>query len=205
MSDDVKNNSNACCTSNDEQANLDNKCEQTELLAITIERLETELKEAKSKADENWNSLLRAKAEIENVRRRSALDLEKAHKFSVESFARDLLHVVDSLDKGLEVSYTTGDASQVEAMLQGLQLTHKLLVDTLDKFGIKEINPIGELFDPSKHEALSMQENNNVEPNSILMVVQKGFTIYERILRPARVIVAKPTTASSMPRIDEKA
>lgn len=182
-------------------------------LSLTIEKLEGELREAKAKAEENWNLLLRAKAEIENVRRRAILDLEKAHKYSIDNLARELIHVVDSLDKGLEAS-TSGNAEQLEALLHGMQLTHKLLVDTLDKFGIKELNPIGEAFDPSKHEALTMQESDAVLPNSILMVVQKGYSIHERILRPARVIVAKSSSTTELngdaaggagPKIDEKA
>jgi molecular chaperone GrpE len=161
----------------------------------TIEKLEEELKNAKAKADENWNMFLRAKAEVENVRRRAQLDVEKTNKYSIESFAREMINIIDSLDKGLEVSYT-GEASQVEAIIQGMQLTHKLFIDILEKFGVKEMNPIKESFDPSKHEALSMQESSDVEPNKILMVVQKGFSIHERILRPARVIVAKPMPSS---------
>lgn len=172
-------------------------------IAINIEKLELELHEAKSKAEENWNLLLRAKAEVENVRRRSALELEKAHKYSIENFAKELIQIVDSLDKGLEI-VDNGEASQIEAILQGMQLTHKLLLDTLDKFAIKEINPIGQEFDPAKHEALSMQESDEVAPNNVLMVVQKGFSIYERILRPARVIVAK-SKATTMPKIDKEA
>jgi len=156
------------------------------------EKLLQELTDAHAKAQANWDLLLRSKAETENIRRRGQADVEKAQKFCIEGFARELLNVVDSLDKALEL--TTAGNDTMDAMQQGMQLTHKLLLDTLDKFGIKEINPLGEMFDPAKHEALSMQETATAEPNSILMVVQKGFLIYERILRPARVIVAKAST-----------
>jgi len=164
---------------------------------VEKEKLEQEVREAKSKAEENWDLLLRSKAEIENIRRRAALDIEKAHKFSIENFAKELMHVVDSLDKGLEVVITDNtDNNQIEAMQQGMQLTHKLLIDTLAKFGMQEINPLGNVFDPAKHEALLMQETNDVGPNNVLTVVQKGFLIHDRVLRPARVIVAKPFSSS---------
>ena len=187
--------------------NTQNENINANAIDIEKERLEKELREAKAKAQENWDLLLRTKAEIENVRRRASLDVEKAHKFSIESLARELLHVIDSLDKGLEVSINGSEqtgSNQIESMQQGIQLTHKLFIDTLEKFGIKEINPLGEIFDPSKHEALSIQEREAVEHNSILMVVQKGFSIHDRILRPARVIVAK-SIPSSAPKIDERA
>ena len=167
------------------------------------EKLAKELQEAKDKAQENWDLLLRAKAELENVRKRAKLDVEKAHKYSVEGLAKELLNVVDSLEKGLEVS-AAEENEQISSIMQGVRLTYKLLIDTLAKFGINEINPMGEAFDPSKHEALSMQESDEIEPNNILLVVQKGFSISERILRPAKVIVAKPK-ASSVPKVDEKA
>ena len=183
-----------------QKENLSNELENEKL---ANEKLAKELQEAKDKAQENWDLLLRTKAEIENVRRRTKLDIEKAHKYSVEGLAKELLHVVDSLEKGLEVSVTE-ENEQVNSIMQGVKLTYKLLIDTLAKFSIDEINPVGEAFDPTKHEALSMQESDEIEPNNILLVVQKGFSIYERILRPAKVIVAKPK-ASSMPKIDEKA
>lgn len=172
---------------------------------LAKEKLEQELREAKSKAEENWDLLLRSKAEVENIRRRAALDVEKAHKFSIENFAKELMHVVDSLDKGLEVVITDNtDSNQIEAMQQGIQLTHKLLIDTLAKFGMQEINPLGNLFDPAKHEALLMQETNDVEPNNVLTVIQKGFLIHDRVLRPARVIVAKPLAVATDKSSDDK-
>lgn len=182
----------------DTVAKKSNECSDTQTITSQLEKekLEQELRAAKAKADENWDLLLRTKAEIENVRRRAVLDVEKAHKFSIENFAKDLIHVVDSLEKGLEASANAiGDIS-IESMQQGIDLTHKLLVDTLEKFGIKEINPVREAFDPAKHEALVMQETSECPPNSIVTVVQKGFSIHDRILRPARVIVAKAIASS---------
>lgn len=142
--------------------------------------LRVNLEIAETKAKENWEALLRAKAELDNVRKRAAIDVEKAHKYVLERFARELLSVVDGFERGLE---TLDD--------EGMQLTYKLLLDVLDKFSVKMLDPLGETFDPAKHEALSMQENDSVKPNEVLQVVQKGFTIHERVLRPARVIVAK--------------
>ena len=169
---------------------------------LATEKLVQELAEANAKAQANWDLLLRSRAETENIRRRGQVDVEKAHKFSIEGLARELLNVVDSLDKALELAMV--DQQQMDPMQQGMQLTHKLLLDTLDKFGVKEINPQGEMFDPAKHEALAMQPSDQVAPNSVIMVAQKGFSIHERILRPARVIVARPPVAD-IANVDERA
>lgn len=147
-----------------------------------------ELDETRKKAAENWDLFLRARADADNQRRRAMLDVENAHKYGIEKFAREMLAVVDSLDHGLmATSKEEGD----KGLREGMELTHKLLLDTLDKFGIKQVDPIGETFDPLRHEALSAQIKDDEEPNKILMVVQKGFTLHDRLLRPARVIVSR--------------
>jgi molecular chaperone GrpE len=177
---------------------------QSEQLESDIAALQEELAAAQAKAQDNWDQLLRAKAEMENIRRRAATDVEKAHKYSSERFARELLDVVDSLEKGLES--TTGKTEEIQAIHDGINLTYKLLIDTLEKHEIKMLDPQqGETFDPSKHEALAMQESADFEPNSILTVVQRGFTIHERVLRPARVIVARASQQPGSPTVDEKA
>ncbi|MDB6095797.1 MAG: hypothetical protein JWM09_75 [Francisellaceae bacterium] len=154
-----------------------------------IENLNKELEVSKSKVDENWNLFLRAKAETDNIQRRSRIDLENAHKYSIEKFARELIMVADSLERGLETTNLV-DPSAIN-MHKGMELTYKLFLDTLEKFGIKVTNPQGEEFNPAFHEAISMQTSDEVSPNSILNVVQKGFMLHDRVLRPARVIVAK--------------
>ena len=129
---------------------------------------------------------LRAEAEMQNLQRRTARDVENAHKFGVEKFVLNMLPVVDSLEKAIE---STGD--NVDAIAEGLRLCHKLMVDTLTKEGVEIIDPVGEPFDPNEHQAMSMVENPDMEPNSVLAVVQKGCKLNGRLVRPAMVMVVK--------------
>jgi molecular chaperone GrpE len=129
---------------------------------------------------------LRAEAEMQNLQRRTARDVENAHKFGVEKFVQNMLPVVDSLEKAIE---STGD--NVDPIAQGVRLCHKLMVDTLTKEGVEIIDPVGEPFDPNEHQAMSMVENPDMEPNSVLAVVQKGCKLNGRLVRPAMVMVTK--------------
>ena len=129
---------------------------------------------------------LRAEAEMQNLQRRTARDVENAHKFGVEKFVQNMLPVVDSLEKAIE---STGD--NADAIAQGVRLCHKLMVDTLNKAGVEIIDPVGEPFDPNEHQAMSMVENPDMEPNSVLAVVQKGCKLNGRLVRPAMVMVSK--------------
>jgi molecular chaperone GrpE len=144
------------------------------------------LAEAQAKADENWNLYLRAAAELENVRKRAARDVEHAHKFALENVGRELLAVVDSLEMGLAAA----DTADADALREGSEATLKLLKTTLERFGISEVDPEGEPFDPQLHEAMSVMPAPNAEPGSVVQVVQKGYALNGRLLRPARVIVA---------------
>lgn len=155
------------------------------------EAVQAALEEARKKAAENWDLFLRTRADADNMRRRALLDIENAHKYGVEKFAKELLAVVDSLEHGLAAIDSLAEGSKAVALHEGIDLTYKLLLDTLDKFGIKAISPLGQVFDPKLHEALSTVVNEAVEPNTILVVVQKGFLLQERLLRPARVVVSK--------------
>jgi len=146
---------------------------------------EDELAAAQAKADENWERYVRAAAELDNVRKRASRDVENAHKYALERFGKELLAVKDTLEMGLAVE----DAS-VESLLEGSNATLKLLATTLERFGIVEVDPAGEPFDPELHEAISMQPSDSVEPGSVASVVQKGYTLNGRLLRPAMVIVA---------------
>ena len=146
---------------------------------------EDELAAAQAKADENWERYVRAAAELDNVRKRASRDVENAHKYALERFGKELLAVKDTLEMGLAVE----DAS-IESLLEGSNATLKLLGTTLERFGIVEVDPAGEPFDPEFHEAISMQPSDNVEPGSVVNVVQKGYTLNGRLLRPAMVIVA---------------
>jgi len=144
------------------------------------------LAEARAKAEENWDRYLRAAAEMENVRKRAARDVEHARKFALESFGRDLLAVKDSL----EMCLSAGESADAKSLLEGSEATLKLLAVTLERFGISEVDPAGEPFDPEYHEAMTMQPSADAEPGSVLTVIQKGYTLNGRLLRPARVIVA---------------
>jgi molecular chaperone GrpE len=134
---------------------------------------------------EQQAAVLYAKAEGENIRRRAQDDIDKARKFALEKFAGELLAVKDSMDAALSVENAT-----VENYKNGVDLTNKQLLNVFEKFNIAEINPLGEKFDPNKHQAISMLENSG-EPNTVISVLQKGYTLNERVLRPALVTVAK--------------
>ena len=151
-----------------------------------VEKDDDALAEAQAKADEHWDKYLRAAAEVENVRKRAARDVENAHKFALERFAGDLLAVCDSLEMALA---TEGEAS-VASLKEGSEATLKLLLTTLQRFGVEEVNPEGEPFDPALHEAMTMQPSPDAEPGSVLTVFQKGYSLNGRLLRPARVVVA---------------
>ncbi len=151
------------------------------------------LAELKALADENWDRYLRAAAELENVRKRASRDVEKAHKFALERFCSELLAVKDSLEIGL----ATADKADVKSLLAGKEATLKLLTTTMERFGVVELNPEGEPFDPQEHEAMSMQPSSDVEPGSVLTVFQKGYALNGRLLRPARVVVASAPPESA--------
>ena len=147
---------------------------------------EAALAAAEAKASEHWDRYLRAAAELENVRKRAERDVEKAHKFALERFGKELLAVRDTLEMGLAAA----ENASVESLLEGKNATLKLLASTMQQFGIEQVDPLGEPFDPELHEAISVQPSDSVEPGSVVNVVQKGYTLNGRLLRPAMVIVA---------------
>jgi molecular chaperone GrpE len=144
----------------------------------------------RAEAEENWNKYLRAAAELENLRKRNARDLDQARKFAAERLAGAILPVRDSLESSL-AALTSDSAPNVEKILEGERATLRLLDQALEGAGVSEIDPHGEPFDPTQHEALSVQPSDTAEPGTVLEVVQKGYEIHGRLLRPARVIVAK--------------
>ena len=139
-----------------------------------------------AKANENWEKYLRAAAELENVRKRAARDVENAHKYALERFATELLAVLDSLEAGL----AAGEDADAETLLKGKEATLKQLLAILERFGVEEVDPHGEPFDPTLHEAMTVQPSADVEPGSVVTVFQKGYALNGRLLRPARVVVA---------------
>ena len=149
---------------------------------------ESELKAVRAEAGAAREQYLRAVAELENVRRRAARDVENAHKYGVERLASEVLAVKDSMEIGLQAADASDEDS---AVTEGFRATLKLLEQCLAKFGISEINPEDEAFDPEFHEAMAAQPSATHEPGTVMMVVQKGYRIHDRLLRPARVIVSR--------------
>jgi len=163
------------------------------------EELHSLLTDARSQADEHWNQCLRLQADIENLRKRNERDLANAHKFALEKFANALLPVKDSLEMGL---LAADDNADIAKLKEGSELTLKMLGSVLEKFNIKEVNPLNEAFNPEYHEAMSMQEREDVPPNTVVTVVQKGYLLNDRLIRPAMVMVSKGGTVQ---QIDEQA
>jgi molecular chaperone GrpE len=163
-----------------------------EALAVTdSEALKAELAAAQTQAAENLDKFMRAKAETENVRRRAETDVASAHKFAIERFALEMLAVKDSLERARTVDIKIQDAA-LEKMFEGIDLTLKLMDSIFQKFALTEISPAtGDKFDPELHQAMSAQDSAEVPPNHVLMALQKGYLLNNRLLRPALVIVAK--------------
>ena len=153
------------------------------------EDLNEALAEARRAAQANLDRALRAQAELENVRRRVERDLQNAHKFALERFVSELLPVKDSLELGLSASTEKG--ASVESIVEGAELTLRMLEQAMEKFGITVVDPAGEPFNPEFHQAMTMQQSDTAESGTVLTVVQKGYLLNERLVRPAMVIVAK--------------
>lgn len=161
------------------------------------------LEALEAKVQEYHEQVLRSQAEMQNVRRRSEIDVEKAHKFALEKFVKELLPVADSLEKAVESTEGHENAGEVVANIrEGVEMTLTLFMNSLQKFNVKQLNPVGEPFDPQQHEAMSMVPAPDAEPNSVVAVVQKGYTLNDRLVRPAMVVIAK---ADSGPKVDEQA
>lgn len=151
-----------------------------------ITELEAQLIDVEQRERE---SVLRVKAEMENIRRRTELDIEKAHKFALERFSGDLLPVIDNLERGLELADKNN--SELAAMIEGIELTLKSLLDVVRKYGIEIVGDTHVPFNPEVHQAMSMIESADHQPNHVMMVMQKGYTLNSRLLRPAMVVVSK--------------
>jgi len=152
-------------------------------------RLQQALTEAEERARGHWEQYLRAVAELDNVRKRAQRDIEAANRYGLEKFAAELLPVRDSL----ELAVQSADQVEVDArsLKQGQEATLQLLAKALERLGLAPINPVGEPFDPTRHEAMLAQESARAKPNTVLQVVQTGYELNGRVIRPARVIVAK--------------
>lgn len=153
-----------------------------------LESLQRELDESQKKAEDNWDKALRATAELENVKRRAEKDVAGAHKYALEKFAKELLPVIDSLEKAQEIE---ADAEHIKAMQEGVELTHKLFLDTVKKFAIEQIDPVDDAFNPELHEALSMVPHPEAKSQTVIEVFQKGYSLNGRVIRAAKVVVAQ--------------
>ena len=153
--------------------------------------LEQRLRDAETAAAEHHDAWLRARAEADNIRRRSQTEISNAHKFAVENFAGELLAVKDSLEAAL-----ASETATVDTMRSGVELTLRQLKSVFEKFNVKDIDPAGEKFDPHRHQAISTAESD-AEPNTVVQVLQKGYLLHDRVIRPALVIVAKAKAAES--------
>ena len=167
---------------------------------LTLDQALAKLEEAENFAQDAKDDLLRVQAEMQNLRRRTEQDIEKAHKYGQDRFASELLAVMDNLERSLEAASHHKDAA-AKTIFDGVDLTLKSFVDCFAKFKIEVVDPHGEPFDPQLHQAMSMQDNPEVEPNTVITVMQKGYTLHGRVIRPAMVMVSK----GSSPDIGEEA
>jgi molecular chaperone GrpE len=167
-----------------EDENIKKKTKETE-----ENDLQSQLEQAQQSAKDNWDKLLRSQAEMENLKRRNAKDLENAHKFALDGFVKALLEVKDSLTMGLKTA--NEEKATIEHIIEGLEMTDKVFLSTMEKFGVEMINPTDEAFNPEFHEAVTMVPMPDKESNSVLEVVQIGFTLNGRLVRPAMVVVVQ--------------
>jgi len=165
--------------------------------ASAPEEMQRLLEDARAKADKHWDQCVRLQAEMENMRRRAERDVEASHKFALERFAQELLPVRDSLELGLNAG-----TDNVEKLREGTELTLRMPTSAMEKYGVKLVDPVGQPFNPALHQAVSMQESADKAPNTVLMVMQKGYTLNDRLIRPAMVIVSRGPAG---PGIDAKA
>ena len=154
------------------------------------------LKEVQAKADESREQALRIQAELENTRRRAERDVQGAHKFALEKFVNELLPVKDSLEMGEAASQA--ENAEMGKVREGMVLTLKMMADVMAKFGVAEVDPLNQPFNPDLHQAMSMQEVPTAKPNTVLTVFQKGYLLNERLVRPAMVVVASPKSGSAL-------
>lgn len=179
---------------------MDNDEDIEQVEEISFEDLEKQLKQTEKKAEENWDKAVRTQAAMENLKRRTQKDLENAHKYGLEKFAKELLSVIDSLELGIQAS--TSDDPEVIALRQGSELTIKQFEAVFAKFNIEALDPTGEAFNPELHQAMAMQPNTDVEPNTVLNVFQKGYILNGRLIRPAMVVVSKASEPPVAPEGD---
>lgn len=169
------------------QAEVEAKDAETD--TVEIQDVAAQLEEARNKADEYRDQFLRAQADMENLRRRQARDLENAHKRALDKFVTELLPIYDSMELGLNAA--SAETASLDAVKEGLEMTMKMFLSSIGKFGLEQVNPEGEAFDPELHQAVSMVPAEGVDSNQVLTVMQKGYQFNGRLLRPAIVTVSE--------------
>ncbi|ELR66108.1 Heat shock protein GrpE [Photobacterium marinum] len=167
---------------------------EQELQAARIAELEAALLTSEAKVKEQQESVLRARADVENMRRRTEQEIDKARKYALEKFAGELLPVIDNMERAIEMADKNDDA--IKSMIEGVELTLKTMTDTVAKFGLNQINPEGQPFNPEFHQAMSIQESAEHEPNTVMLVMQKGYELNGRVIRPAMVMVSKAASGN---------
>ncbi|MCW8902461.1 nucleotide exchange factor GrpE [Sedimenticola sp.] len=180
-------------------AEVDSGQVQSTADAQTPEELTLLLEDARAKADEHWDQLVRTQAQMDNLRKRQERELENAHKYALERFVNELLPVRDSMEMGLAAA--NDENATIDHLREGTALTLKLFSDVMEKFNVVQINPEGQPFDPELHQAMSMQPRSDVPPNTVVIVVQKGYTLNGRLVRPAMVMVSQAEPG----QVDEQA
>ncbi|MFC4699729.1 nucleotide exchange factor GrpE [Glaciecola siphonariae] len=176
--------------SNDEAVSVEGEVQSLE--EAQIQALEEELAKAQATIEEQKDGVLRARADIENARRRAEQEIDKARKFALEKFASELLPVIDNLERAMQSA--NGADESIKPLLDGVDLTLKSFISTIEKFGLEIVDPQGESFNPDHHQAMSMQESDEVAPNTVLAVMQKGYLLNGRLLRPAMVMVSRASS-----------
>ena len=166
----------------------DEEATELSVLREDFEALQRDLDQALAKADEHWKMYLSAHAEMENLRKRAEREIQNAHKFALERFFGELLPARDSLEMGLVAATDDVDVTKLR---EGVELTLKQLAAAMEKFGAREVDPLGARFDPSHHEAMAMLPTDQAEPNTVVQVLQKGYLLNDRLIRPAKVLVAQ--------------
>ncbi|AMG30062.1 nucleotide exchange factor GrpE [Grimontia hollisae] len=172
---------------------------ETDAMISRITELEAALEASEAKVKEQQDSVLRARADVENMRRRTEQEIDKARKFALERFANELLPVIDNMERAVEMADRENET--LKPMVEGVELTLKTMKDAVEKFGLKELNPQGEPFNPEFHQAMSIQESEEHAPNTVMLVMQKGYELNGRVVRPAMVMVSKAPAGN----VDEQA
>jgi len=169
---------------------------------VSVAELQAQLAKAEAKATENWDKALRVQAEMENLKRRTQKDLDSAHKYGLEKFAKELLSVIDSLELGIQAA--TSDAPEVVKLKEGSELTIKQFEAVFAKFNIEAVDPTGQPFNPEFHQAMTMLPSADAEPNTVINVFQKGYVLNGRLIRPAMVVVSQAVAGDST-KVDDQA